>query len=51
MHAMTPDPSGRPSGAAGNRRKDSVFPWASLASIQLNPSGEASSSHSAGVCR
>ncbi len=36
MHTTTPDPSGRPSEAAGNRRKDSVFPWASLASIQLN---------------
>ena len=36
---------------ADMRRKDSVLPWASLASIQLNPSGELSSCHSAGVRR
>ena len=36
---------------ADMRRKDSVLPWASLASIQLNPACEESSSHSAGVRR
>jgi hypothetical protein len=38
-------------GMAARRRKDSVLPCASLASIQPNPSGELSSSHSAGVRR
>src|SRR5580693_5941335 len=37
--------------AAGKRRKDSTLPWASLASIQRNPSGDASSCQSAGYRR
>src|SRR5580658_3884616 len=64
MHAITPDEPAGPStaaageegaadaaeAAAGNRMKDSTLPWASLASIQRNPSGDASSCHSAGCC-
>src|SRR5579875_1450461 len=37
--------------AVPKRRNDSAFPAASLASIQLNPSGEESSAHRAGVAR
>ena len=51
--AVPPPGAGRADGVIGAdmRRNDSVLPRASLASIQLNPSGEASSCHSAGVRR
>ena len=56
MQASIPDapfPASGPgeAGGAAKRTKDSVLPRASLASIQLNPSGEVSSCHSAGVWR
>ena len=51
MHASTPEEVSSSPAAAAKRRKDSVLPRASLASIQVNPCCELSCSHSAGVCR
>src|SRR5580658_6191503 len=63
MHAITPEDPAEEEAEAGAaaedasaaaseyRRKDSTLPWASLASIQRNPSADESSCHNAGEAR